>query len=461
MRINKIFPILILVLLVTLSIMLTSQPAYAQVTVGNMQNLGTLGADDSSATGINDIGQVVGYSTTTELLQHPFLWNVQEGMLDLCTSCEGHSVHAEDINNLGQVVGWSQGGSLVQNRAFWWTAQGGMVDLGTLIGEGPAEAYGINDLGQIVGYSNSHTFIWTTQEGMIDLTPGEGCCSSAFDINNLGQVVGSHYSTSGQYHAFLWSAQEGIVDLGTLGGKGSIAFGINNHGQVVGRSDTASGQWHAFLWTIQEGMIDLGTLGGSYSDAFDINDMGQVVGRSFITSDKYHAFLWTSQEGMEDLGTFGGDCTIGECGYSTAFGINNLGQIVGWSDAASGHRNAFVKMVYNFSGFFQPVDNLPTWNSVKAGSAIPIKFSLNGNHGLDIFTTGYPASQNIGCDSSKPIDPIEGTVVAGSSSLSYNTVIDQYNYIWKTDKSWTGNCKQLTILLKDGTYHNASFKFLK
>ncbi|HEY7628136.1 MAG TPA: ExeM/NucH family extracellular endonuclease, partial [Ilumatobacteraceae bacterium] len=45
---------------------------------------------------------------------------------------------------------------------------------------------------------------------------------------------------------------------------------------------------------------------------------------------------------------------------------------------------------YDFSGFFQPVDNLPTTNTVKAGQAVPVKFSLNGNQGLDIFAMGYP-----------------------------------------------------------------------
>lgn len=115
-----------------------------------------------------------------------------------------------------------------------------------------------------------------------------------------------------------------------------------------------------------------------------------------------------------------------------------------------------IKVIYNFAGFFQPIDNLPTWNSINAGGAVPIKFSLNGNQGLDIFTVGYPASQNIGCDSSEPIDPIEETVVAGSSSLSYNATTDKYSYVWKTDKAWKNSCRQLTALLKDGTYHNAS-----
>ena len=51
---------------------------------------------------------------------------------------------------------------------------------------------------------------------------------------------------------------------------------------------------------------------------------------------------------------------------------------------------ATVNVVFNFAGFFPPVDNLPAWNSVKAGQAIPIKFSLGGNKGLNIFATGYP-----------------------------------------------------------------------
>ena len=34
----------------------------------------------------------------------------------------------------------------------------------------------------------------------------------------------------------------------------------------------------------------------------------------------------------------------------------------------------------DFSGFFQPVDNPPVFNKVKAGQAIPVKFSLQGNH---------------------------------------------------------------------------------
>ena len=84
---------------------------------------------------------------------------------------------------------------------------------------------------------------------------------------------------------------------------------------------------------------------------------------------------------------------------------------------------------------------------------------MSGDQGLDIFATGYPASQQIVCDSNAPIDDVEQTATAGSSNLSYDATIDQYNYIWKSDKTWAGTCRNLAVKLKDGIYHNASFKF--
>jgi dipeptidyl aminopeptidase/acylaminoacyl peptidase len=116
---------------------------------------------------------------------------------------------------------------------------------------------------------------------------------------------------------------------------------------------------------------------------------------------------------------------------------------------------------YDFSGFFPPVDNPPALNGVKAGRAIPIKFSLNGDQGLDIFDAGFPVSQPIDCDASDPLEEVEETVTAGSSSLSYDATADQYVYVWKTDKGWAGTCRQLIVQLNDGIPHVAYFDFAK
>ena len=117
-------------------------------------------------------------------------------------------------------------------------------------------------------------------------------------------------------------------------------------------------------------------------------------------------------------------------------------------------------VVFGFSGFFQPVDNLPTLNSLKAGQAVPVKFSLGGNQGLGIFASGYPKSQVIPCDSNALVDGVEETSTAGSSTLTYDAATDRYQYVWKTDKAWAvGTCRQLVLTFTDGTTRHANFKF--
>jgi hypothetical protein len=121
---------------------------------------------------------------------------------------------------------------------------------------------------------------------------------------------------------------------------------------------------------------------------------------------------------------------------------------------------------YDFSGFFAPVDNPDTLNKAKAGSAIPVNFSLSGDEGLDVFAEGYPKSERVDCDSDAPVDGIEQTVTAGGSSLSYDATADRYTYVWKTDKAWSnadsgGPCRQLVVKLKDGSIHRADFEFTK
>ena len=129
----------------------------------------------------------------------------------------------------------------------------------------------------------------------------------------------------------------------------------------------------------------------------------------------------------------------------------------------SGHSDTKVRTVevlpYNFTGFFSPIDNPPTFNEMKAGQAAPVKFSLGGNQGLNIFAAGSPNSVQINCNSSDPILPVEQTETAGNSSLTYDSTSNQYKYTWKTESSWKNTCRQLTVTLKDGTVHVAKFKF--
>jgi len=118
-----------------------------------------------------------------------------------------------------------------------------------------------------------------------------------------------------------------------------------------------------------------------------------------------------------------------------------------------------VTVLYNFSGFFSPIDNLPVFNEMKAGRSVPVKFSLSGNKGLNIFAASSPNSVQIACDTGAPTDEVEETSTAGSSSLTYDATSDRYHYVWKTESAWANTCRQLNVVLNDGTTHSAKFKF--
>lgn len=129
---------------------------------------------------------------------------------------------------------------------------------------------------------------------------------------------------------------------------------------------------------------------------------------------------------------------------------------------ASGNTGAAtrtVKVIYNFSGFFSPVSNQPTVNQVNGGRSVPVKFGLAGNQGLLVLAAGSPYSQQVSCSTSAPISDVLETGTAGSSSLSYDASANQYVYVWKTESSWAGTCRVLTVGLIDGTTHAAYFKF--
>jgi hypothetical protein len=103
--------------------------------------------------------------------------------------------------------------------------------------------------------------------------------------------------------------------------------------------------------------------------------------------------------------------------------------------------------------FLSPVDPSPTVNTVKAGSTVPIKFSLGGNQGLGILI-GTPLAVKYNCDSGVPTDEIE-TISTADSGLTFTSGVYQYN--WKTAKNATG-CFRFELRLTDGSVHIALFK---
>ena len=113
-------------------------------------------------------------------------------------------------------------------------------------------------------------------------------------------------------------------------------------------------------------------------------------------------------------------------------------------------------VVYNFDGFYKGVSN-GAWNKVQPGSAVPLKFSLDGppvanqndTLGLNVFASSpaQPVITKVTCPSNLTSSTTT-TDTATTSKLLYDPAADQYNYVWKTPSTFSG-CYTLQMTFND------------
>lgn len=224
---------------------------------GLMEPLGTLGGNNSAATGANNHGLVIG--TAESATQDPNCVSPQ--VLDY----EAVYWHANTIHELSPVPGDAIGGALAVND------NGQIVGSTGMCGSGP----GIVPIFM-------HAVLWKNHLPTDLGNLGGAFNNVAYAINNRGQVVGaSDLVGDNTGHAFFW--QNGVMtDLGTLPGDFlSAALAINDTGQVVGQSCDVNFNCRAFLW--QNGvMSDLNALTADSPlyliSAADIDSRGEIVG---------------------------------------------------------------------------------------------------------------------------------------------------------------------------------------
>ncbi len=289
---------------------------------GAWTNLGTLGGDESLASGINLSGRVVGRSRIDSTVTHAYLWTPggtdgvpgNPPMKDLGLLPGGTNSEATGINSFGQITGYSDNGT--SDHAVLYSS-GTMADIGVLLGNNLPYSYGlaINDAGHIVGLAYNRSF----------------SSPSAFFYNGTT-----------------------AVEFGRSGDKGTSALAINAGDQVAGYLTTSNGFDHAFRYA--GGVVtDLGTLGGGYAYGIAINNRNVIVGGSFVDADNlvYHAFIATNSQ-LVDLNTLL-DATGAGWTLTEARAINDENVITGMGTYA-GESHAFL-LIPAASGPPPPVIN--------------------------------------------------------------------------------------------------------
>lgn len=113
-----------------------------------------------------------------------------------------------------------------------------------------------------------------------------------------------------------------------------------------------------------------------------------------------------------------------------------------------------------FDGFFQPIDN-DALNLGQAGQAIPVKWRITDANGVGVADPASFVSLTsfrINCSTSayEDLDAIE--IYAGSAGLIYQGD-GNWQFNWKTPKTYAGQCRTMVLTLADGSTHTADFKF--
>jgi len=206
----------------------------------DVKDLGTLGGLGSTATAINDRGDVAGYASNGGDNGQPFLWTEEAGMRQIF-DCGSYGGAARGINNRREIVGRC---NTPGDRAFYWSERTGRINI-TVPGLPEVDANGINDRGEVVGVAHSGTaplkargFKWTREGGVVLLRDLGDNFSFARSNNRAGVIVGEAVDSSGIRNSVLWVTRDFGVQVHPGFGEGSyVGGGINDFGMVV---DTVS-----------------------------------------------------------------------------------------------------------------------------------------------------------------------------------------------------------------------------
>lgn len=267
-------------------------PGYASA------NLGTLAGDDQSrANGVNDAGEVVGYSCCSPR-SRAFV-----RLTGVLTALTGDGGNALAISNgsTRYVVGWAGSPS----SPVRWGIVGNVPGQPVSLGLGSATwgaALGVNDAGEAVGHAGNNGAMWDAAGNLTLVSPPAGFTrGEGRDIENAGHAVFVFQLADGRAVGHLRLASGNLVPLPPLGADiisyaNTVTPATGDLVQVAGSSYSDPSSSRAVRWTVNLAteQIVATEVRPEASHAVGVSDGGIAVGflEGSANSLNSTAFRW-------------------------------------------------------------------------------------------------------------------------------------------------------------------------
>ena len=252
---------------------------------------------------------------------------------------------ARDISTGGAVCGRDAG------RAFVWRPSSPNAVTGTetilpsLITNFSSDAYGVNASGFVVGHTGDNPLeqhevpvVWAPNGSITKLHPFNDVTTGgmATGINDNGQITGRNGLFIYDAATVRWQTDGTGTYFGNpLGYANSYGWKLNAGGAIAGTADLTNGTSRSFVHA--NGLFTFLPLlpGATLTSSYDINDAGHVVGNSSFSVGT--AFFYDGST-VQGLANHPGDLIQ----VSTALGLNNHDQIVGYGNSSPNITNAMI-----------------------------------------------------------------------------------------------------------------------
>jgi hypothetical protein len=378
------------------------------------------------------------------------------------TAIAAGALHSLALKGDGTVVGW---GRSVSGQT---TPPAGLSGV-TAIAAGVEHSLALKSNGTVVawgGNNSEQTMIPPNLSGVTAIAAGN---YFSLALKGDGTVVGWGSNIDGQT-----SPPQGLSGVVAIAASGNHSLALKGDGTVVGWGSNEAGESTPPVGLSRVVAI---AAGGYHSLALVVGDTTAPIavvssppaGASYTLGQSAVAgYTCADEAGGSGLASCTGEVDGTPVANGSALPTQGTGSHT-LSVTATDHAGNTATTTRSYAVFSSfgtasgRVEGPPALNTaVKAGATVPVLFSLGGNYGLDIFSPA-PTATPVSCTTltGDPADAVTPTETTAASGLSYDPGTGQYNYRWKTNKAWAGQCWQLRLPFgpNAGSYAGAAVVF--